>query len=359
MRQIEKHSSVANKIPSVNVLADGEIALNTHDSKIFQKRSDGALVEHNEWEPKLYEVQDLAARDALTPKNGQYAFYADANSDKILDMWYEGSWVLIQKTPPPPPRFQMKITAPVEPTYTATGGTLTTVDNNDGTWTISSFDSITKIESVSKTDVEIVVESALDLVDITQAWHSCSDLTTFDASGLTSVVTANSAWEKCVNLTSFDTSPLTSVIDTGRSWVGCTSLISFNASGLTSTTSIKLSWAESTSLTSFDTSPLTSAFDITQAWHGCSGLTTFDASGLTFASRAVSSWYKCTGLTSFDTSPLTSVTDVNRAWSGCSGLTTFDASGLISVSYAPSAWANCPFTPNPPINPSTGTNVWP
>ena len=287
MRQIEKHSSIANKIPSVNVLADGEIALNTNDSKIFIKRDDGVLVEHNEWEPKLYEVQDLAARDALTPKNGQYAFYTDTDSDKILDMWYEGSWVLIQKATPPPPRFLMHVTAPIEPTYRTTSGTLTTVDNNDGTWTISSFDAITKIESVSKADVEVVVEIALDLVDASYAWYDCSSLTSFDSSGLTSVTSVYRTWESCSTLISFDTSGLTNVTDAREAWTGC--------------------------------------------WE----------------------------LTSFDASVLTLATNITSAWYSCGKLTSFDASGLVSVTAANDAWQFCTFTPRPPINPSTGTNVWP
>ncbi len=216
-------------------------------------------------------------------------------SDDKIDMAFFGDVVVCEMIPPVL-RFIMQITAPNKPIYAVEGGSLTTVDNNDGTWTLSSFDAITRIQSSGKNETEVVMELALDLINVDDSWESCTSLTSFDTSSLTNVTEARNTWNGCTGLTSFDTSPLTLVTVIEGTWDGCTRLTSFDASGLVSATDARDAWQYCTSLTSFDASSLTSATDVHSAWYGCTGLTSFDASGLTSVTNAQSAWSGCTNL---------------------------------------------------------------
>ena len=126
--------------------------------------------------------------------------------------------------------------------------------------------------------------------------------------------------------------------DISGSFYGCTNLDTFNTTGMTSVTNCDGAWENCTGLTTFNASGLTSVTSCNVAWQSCSGLKTFNASALTSVLDCNFAWDNCSGLTTFNASTLTSVRDCNYAWHRCVGVTTFNASGLTSVINCEGAW---------------------
>ncbi len=257
-----------------------------------------------------YNPGDLVVRDYYIQSYNENGDTLDSN----IDPGHAGVQPLYS--------FEMLITSPTKPKFaTVGGGTITTTDNLDGTWTLSSNDAITTVSSCSMNITEVVVVSADSLTNINKAWRMCQYLTSFDATRLNSVVTAQSAWQGCRSLTSFDTSGLTNLTDARGTWQGCLGLTSFDVSPLVSLTSTWQTWYGCTGLTSFDASTMTLVTDIYRAWYSCSGLTTFDASGLTSATDARETWQDCTNLICFNELDSTGFSNKHFMLAGCSSLT--------------------------------------
>ena len=183
--------------------------------------------------------------------------------------------------------FVFNVTSPTQPGYIAAGGTITTTDNGDGTWTLESNDAITQFKfDTNKADITTVeCISATDLTNGEDMFSFCSNLTSVDTSGLTSVTNGRSMFFYCSNLTSIDTSGLTNVTNGAYMFYLCSSL------------------------TSVDTSGLTNVTNGAYMFYHCSSLTSIDTSGLTNVTNGDHMFWYCTSLTSLDTSYLTSVTN--------------------------------------------------
>jgi len=216
-----------------------------------------------------------------------------------------------------PIRFHMKVTAAAQPTHLSPTNELVYTDNGDGTWDITSVDTVGVIQSVYKDMTAIEIIQADDLVNIEEAWLDCIHLESFHTGGLTSVLLASSAWS------------------------GCDSMVSFNAEGLTSVTDISGAWKECTSLESFDSTQMVSAVSCGFAWNSCDALASFNASGLVSAENINEAWATCALLTEFDSSSMVKITTMASAWQACSGLTYFMSSDFSSVTNTYSAWAYC------------------
>ncbi len=91
----------------------------------------------------------------------------------------------------------MKITSPTEPEFNNSfGGNITITNNNDGTWTAWSDDSITSIRMdgyiTNNLDItEIVVVSAKNLTSVSSAFSGCTSLVAPNASEQTQYFTSS------------------------------------------------------------------------------------------------------------------------------------------------------------------------
>ena len=182
----------------------------------------------------------------------------------------------------------------------------------------------------------------LTVIDSDSSWGDCTELTSFDSSGLIKVANCEDAWNECTALTEFNSSGLVSVLNCQYAWNECTALTEFNSSGLTSATECEGAWFGCTSLETFDASGLNSAEDCSGTWEGCTSLVQFDAFGLNSAENCSIAWGGCTSLTEFKTSGLNSVTNCVEAWEGCASLAMFDSSGLTAVTSCTDAWDGTP-----------------
>ncbi len=177
-----------------------------------------------------------------------------------------------------PKRFEMLVTSSVIPSYDFYGVQVDVVDNGDGTYLYSTANAVTKLSSSGKRETEVLVISAFDLVDLSYAWHSCGELTSFDASGLTSATTLNNTWLYCTSLTHFDTKGLTSATNISQAWSNCHKLTTFDTRGLTSATNASGAWEWCMDLVCFNELNSTGFTDKTYMFDFCNSLTAPNAS---------------------------------------------------------------------------------
>ena len=318
-----------------------------------------------------------------------------------------------KNSPQPNLRFKATATSDVEPTATwiQGGGTLIYTDNQDGTWNIESDDIISEVSWQGNTDITTFeVVRAPDLWRIgagalvSSSWQSCTNLVSFDGSGLTEVTDTKYTWKGCTSLKYLDISALSKVTSLQGFVQDCTSLecinsmIAPNVTGMgfafdntpalvhpnaveqaqyftttgvnwinpedcplgarfkaTATSDVEPTAADVTggTLTYTDLGGTPKRWSIESndpitkvSWMSNTDITTFEvqsAKDLTELGDGTSyaTWAGCANLTSFDTSGLTNVTNASGAWSSCSGLTSFDTSPLTNVTDASHAWASC------------------
>jgi hypothetical protein len=229
-------------------------------------------------------------------------------------------------------------------------GNITKIQNSFLSKTFTSTSTLTHV--AFQTDTIISIEAGF--------LSHCTNLTSFNASGMTSLTSIEDYFlshcislnnltlptsvtsigsnflYSCTNLKTFDTRGLTSLTSIGNYFLyNCTSLNFFDSHGLNALTSIGVFFLSNcTNLTSFDSRGLTSLTSIGQHFlFKCINLKTFYTSGLSAVTSIRSHFLcRCTSLTSFDTSGLNALTSIGDYFlSDCKSLTYFDSRGLTSL----------------------------
>jgi len=200
--------------------------------------------------------------------------------------------------------------------WDSTGGYETSTSNTLAhTYTAGNYDLVVYSDSVYRPYFNNVTADASQITsvvigpganlgtDLTNAWYSASNMTSFVCpfdvtSGVTNL---ENTWNNCLRLASFPQINTSSVINFSRAWRVCQSLTSFPQ---------------------IDTS---SGINFSEAWRLCQSLTSFPqidtSSGINFSLA----WYNCNQITSFPLLDMSSATTFNAAWVYCAKLATFPA----------------------------------
>ena len=150
--------------------------------------------------------------------------------------------------------FEIKVTSPTQPgVINVQGGSISTIDNGDGTWTLSSNSNITTFQmDTNKADItKIEIISSSSITSLYNTFNGCTNMTDFVASA--------TDFGNCTNF--------------GSAWYGCSGLTSFPTLDTSSGTDFRGTWDSCSGLTSFPTLDTSSGTDFRGTWDSCSGLT--------------------------------------------------------------------------------------
>ncbi len=97
--------------------------------------------------------------------------------------------------------FGMIVTSSTEPSFIATGGKVTVVDNNDGTWIVQSNEDLISLKFDNSADVtEVIVTLSKSLTDISSMFEGCANLIGADVTAITSATNTQDMFKDCPNL---------------------------------------------------------------------------------------------------------------------------------------------------------------
>lgn len=189
----------------------------------------------------------------------------------------------------------------------------------------------------------------LDSLGLEYAFHTCSNLISFDAGigDFSHITSLKGTWIHCHNLIIVDgLDTFTGVYDLSYAWQGCVKLVNApSVSHMTSTTTIRSAWNNCHSLVSApDVSSLVNVESLRGAWSGCLSLSSApDISALTNVTTIKNAWYGCSSLSSAPSiSALLNLTTAYGAWRGCSSLTSAPSlAGLSKLTTIERAFQGC------------------
>ncbi len=169
-------------------------------------------------------------------------------------------------------QFEIKIWTVTDPKPTVvSGGVISSTNNGDGTWTLSSPDPITHFKDLVNepgiTKIEVI--NGETLLSLESSFSDLIDMTEFIWNGPCNVTNFHTAWNTCSQLESFpqiDTSKGTNFWGT---WGNCSSLSSFPELDFSSAKDMDYAWWECHKLTDLKKLNVTSLEHGTQAFHGC------------------------------------------------------------------------------------------
>ena len=189
-------------------------------------------------------------------------------------------------------------------------------------------------------------------INFSFAWIACSSLTSFPLLDTSSGTTFSETWSSCSSLTSFSAIDTSSGINFYRAWFGCSSLTSFPLIDTSSGLNFSYAWYNNNSLTSFpliDTSSASGA-SFESTWQNCTSLTSFPAIDTSSVTSFQNTWYNCSSLTSFPAINTSSGTNFTNTWYGCNSLTSFPLIDTSSGTSFVNAWRNCTSLTSFPAN---------
>ena len=220
--------------------------------------------------------------------------------------------------------FDLKITSPTQPGVSdVVGGTITVLDNADGTWQLTSPDAITEFRmNTNKGDItkaEMITES---LTTLNRAFYQCAKLKTFVASsGMFSQVTdmlfCFSGCYKLETVSLFDTSNVSSF---SRTWSNCKKLKNIPNFNTSSGTNFYSAWSNCILLTSFPLLDTSEGTNFKSAWYNCKNLPSFPALDTSKGTRFYATWRKCQKLTSLPLLDTSKGTDFGKCFDSCTSL---------------------------------------
>jgi len=138
-----------------------------------------------------------------------------------------GNWINSSPCPVLPYLLEILVTSPTEPgTTDVVGGTITAIDNLNGTFTLWSTDTITSFKfGANKTDIttiEGVITNTLEGIDNT--FNGCTGLTSIVTFDISNVITAISAFGGCTSLITLPALNTVNITDMTSMFEGCIKL---------------------------------------------------------------------------------------------------------------------------------------
>jgi len=210
---------------------------------------------------------------------------------KPVDSTYmkvNGVWKEINTIPAPVDRFTLRVKSPQTPVVqSVTGGQVSIADNGDGSWDITSSDTITDIslsDNAALTEANFI--SAPDLKTLQSGFKNCINLSKITSVPLPKFERMSYCFLSCHKLLTIDMTPFATVVGLYQT---------FKGSGLTS----------------FDSSPLTAIEVLDDTFRDCVDLVTVDTSGFGTALNAINTFRNTVALKHLDTTGMTSV----KSWS--------------------------------------------
>jgi len=159
----------------------------------------------------------------------------------------------------------IKITSPTEPGVAdVAGGTIIITDNGDGTWQLTSNDTITTFRldanKADITEIDIISEDLTELNTDDYNWHpnlgtfyECTNLETFRASkdAFKNVTWVYATWGRCSNLKEFPEVDLRKATNLNYAWLECSSLKKFPQMSFLEASHLSYTWSDCINLETF------------------------------------------------------------------------------------------------------------
>jgi hypothetical protein len=231
-------------------------------------------------------------------------------------------------------------------TYSATGYYVVKIDT-----TGSYRPRYNNNSNASQITMIILASTAGVTNDLDYAWKGASSMTTFICpTALTNGVTDfTNAWYSCSSLTSFPLLDTSSGTSFNAAWRDCSSLTSFPLLDTSSVTNFNYSWYSCSSLTTFPLIDTSSGTNFSNVWNRCSSLTSFPLIDTSSGTSFAGCWNTCSSLTSFPLIDTSSATTFQYCWRNCTSLTTFPANmfnstGTLASGAFTQTWNNCALT---------------
>ena len=159
-------------------------------------------------------------------------------------------------------------------------------------------------------------------------FYGCNNLTisALDVPDTSAITNFSQAWLSCTSLTSFPLIDTSNGITFSNCWYNCNSLTSFPLIDTSSATSFSNCWRFCSALTSFPTLDTTTVTNFTHAWSSCTSLTSFPLINTSSGTNFERAWLSCTSLTSFPALDFRAMTNGISCFSGTNiGTTSYDA----------------------------------
>jgi hypothetical protein len=163
-----------------------------------------------------------------------------------------------------------------------------------------------------------------------RAWQGCSNMVinASDVGNFGGVTNFTNAWRSCSSLTSFPLIDTSSGTNFQNTWNACSSLTSFPLIDTGSGTNFENAWRDCSSLTTFPLIDTGSGTNFLFTWLGCNSLTSFPLIDTSSGTNFQGAWNGCSSLTSFPLIDTSSGTTFQGAWRFCSNLATFPANAF-------------------------------
>ena len=177
------------------------------------------------------------------------------------------------------------------------------------------------------------------VIDFTNAWRTCTGLTSFPLIDTSSATLFTNTWTLCSGMIgAFPLLVSSSVTNFQGSWNGCLGLTSFPLIDTSSGTNFNNTWLGCTGLTSFPLIDTSSTTGLSDTWENCTGLTSFPLIDTSLVQTFNDTWQNCSGLTSFPLIDTSACTNFSDTWNGCTGLTSFPTINTSAGTIIRNAW---------------------
>jgi len=221
-------------------------------------------------------------------------------------------------------KFEMKIWSIGNPTLSSVeGGTVTTTDNGDGTWSLTSDDNITHvkdfIENFYCTKVEVINGSTLTSLEDT--FSGFSNMKEFIWHGDSIATNFNSTFYNCINLVDYSGIPTSHGTTFVKTWANCFDLVNFPIHDLSNGIDFRQTWYNCRSLLTFPEVDLSHGTNFNYAWYNCRSIEIFHDLDLRNAARLMDAWSGCSNLKRFTLLNFNKLEEGTNAFQGCDKLT--------------------------------------